>query len=178
MRMLVTVAALVAIGIGSSATGQQSGNASTARSSAAAYNPITILTTMPMASVSEGRLLCATGARGRMVNVLQKAIGNDVPLTVADECLAYLVRVAWLRQFGAPQRIKGNPAPTALALDTAFMTAYSKREAVARGMPTLATLRPVAERCFRATEPDAALCAAIGYAIGTRLASGEALIAR
>lgn len=165
-RVLLGMLALVLMGAGGPAPAR-----------ASAYDPATILSTMPLASVTNGRLMCATGVRGRMVAALQKGFGS-APIAIADECLAYLLRFARLGQFGAPVTMRGNPAPMTLALDSAFMTAYSRREAVASGIPALASLRPVAERCFLTTEPDAQLCSAVGYAIGVRLANGEPLVGR
>jgi hypothetical protein len=139
------------------------------------YDVATILTTTPMAKVQQGRIMCASGIRGDMTNNLANAFGEGDLSPVGKECVAYLVRYARQGQFGAPPGLKGNRAPAALALDASFMTAYRQRPAIPQGMPSLATLLPIAERCYRGNEHDGGLCSAAGYALGARLSAGEPL---
>ena len=119
--------------------------------------------------------MCASGIRGDMTNNLANAFGERDLSPVGKECVAYLVRYARLGQFGAPPGLKGNRAPAALALDSSFMSAYKQRPNIPQGLPDLATLLPIADRCYRGSERDGGLCSATGYALGARLSAGERL---
>lgn len=61
----------------------------------------------------------------------------------------------------------------ALALDAGFTVAFQKHERATAGMPGLAALKPIAERCLSQQEPDLGLCYATGYTYGARAASGQ-----
>ncbi len=63
----------------------------------------------------------------------------------------------------------------ALALDAGFTVAYQKGERMNAGMPPLAALRPIADRCLRQQESDLGLCYATGYTLGARAVSGQPL---
>lgn len=142
------------------------------------YAVSTILTSMPMSRVTQGRLMCASGIRGETAGTLDKAFGDGAALTVSRECVAYLVRFARLGQFGGPPGLKGNRAPITLAFDGSFMTGYQNHaggEPLSPQLPALAVLLGVAERCLRGQESNGRLCAATGYAIGARMAAGESL---
>ena len=126
------------------------------------------------ASVASDRVMCATGIRGEMAGALGKAFGAaELPNRVADLCLAALIRSARDGRFALA--IRENRAPSALAFDRSFMAAYQKREAMPSDLPSVATLKPIAERCLANNEPDTGLCSAAGYALGARVAHGEVI---
>lgn len=60
----------------------------------------------------------------------------------------------------------------ALALDAGFTVAFQKGERHAAGMPPVAALKEIAERCLSLGEGDLGLCYSTGYVYGARAVSG------
>ncbi|MEA3015185.1 MAG: hypothetical protein QOD42_3730 [Sphingomonadales bacterium] len=72
----------------------------------------------------------------------------------------------------------GTIVTAALAFDAGFTAAYSKNEGVGAGLPDMASLRPVAERCLAQAEARLGLCYSAGYAYGARARQGELMRVR
>jgi len=131
-----------------------------------------ILHRRPLASVVSARQLCASGISGEMIAAIDTAIGGGLPLRLADLCLANLTRSA---REGRLEPIENHRAPAALAIDAGFMAGFAAREAVPADLPSMAALKPIAERCLAQREANTGLCSAAGYALGLRVRRGEAI---
>ena len=75
---------------------------------------------------------------------------------------------------GNSRAIRIKPA---LAFDAGFSAAYLKGETKSAGMPDLATLKAISERCLGQAEPNLGLCYASGYAHAVRASNGEPILA-
>jgi hypothetical protein len=71
---------------------------------------------------------------------------------------------------------RGAKITPALALDAGFTVAYQGGSKAAAGMPDIATLKPIAERCLAQSESNLALCYATGFVYGARAVSGLPLL--
>lgn len=71
---------------------------------------------------------------------------------------------------------RGAKITSALALDAGFTVAYQKGVKHAPGMPDLATLKQIAERCLAQNESNLALCYSTGYVYAARAVSGLPLV--
>lgn len=71
---------------------------------------------------------------------------------------------------------RGAKITPALALDAGFTVAYQKGAKHGEGMPDLATLKPIAERCLAQGESNLALCYSTGYVYGARAISQLPLV--
>lgn len=65
----------------------------------------------------------------------------------------------------------------AWALDAGFTVAYQGRAGAPAGAPTIAAVKPIAERCLALQERDLGLCYSTGYMYGARAANGTLLAA-
>jgi hypothetical protein len=128
-------------------------------------------------NVARDRVACVTGEMAHSVPRSRSAGFNSLP-DASDYCVAVLVRSA---RDGVQTLLRGRSATTstpASAFDNGFMLAFQKGEALPSGLPTMAMLKPIAERCFAMSEPDVSLCYAAGYAFGQRAYHGENLVVR
>lgn len=135
-----------------------------------------ILTNRPLNRVIDGRRLCLTGVRGQSVVALDKAFASNITAGLADECVAYLVRLGRDGRLDYLANSNGSPPNSPLSFDEGFVVAYRKAERIPAELPTVATLRPYAVRCLTQAEPDTKLCNAVGYAYGARAALGETVV--
>lgn len=71
---------------------------------------------------------------------------------------------------------RGAKITGALALDAGFTVAHQKGVKAAPGMPDLATLKPIAERCLAQAEGNLALCYSTGFVYGARAVSQLPLV--
>jgi len=130
----------------------------------------TILYQRSIASVVEGRKLCASGVRAESMAALDRAFHSDLSAQLAEECIAYLIRAAREKR---RERLSAARAPSAGAVDAGFMEGYTKADTIPPDLPSMAALKPLAQRCFAQTERNTELCSAAGYALGVRAAHGE-----
>lgn len=129
------------------------------------------------ADAARDRAACATGQQPGAITRIRAAGGVSLP-DAADLCVTVLSRLGRDGTLGFV-RDPRNPALTpALAFDNGFVTAYRRREPIPAGLPGMAALRPIAERCLAQTEPDTDLCFSAGYGYGVRAANGERVIVR
>jgi hypothetical protein len=128
------------------------------------------LTRRPIASVAARREMCAMGISGELDSTLDQAFNSQLSAALADECLANLTRLARAGRFAA---VTSNRAPAAHAVDAGFMKGFQAHSPMPADLPSMATLKPVAQRCFAQREPDTQLCVAAGFALGLRTYHGE-----
>jgi hypothetical protein len=136
-----------------------------------------ILTTRPLSKVVADREMCASGVIGQLKTAVDQAFAGDLRTSLADECVAYLVRLGHENDLDFLKGPDSSPSSASGSFDTGFVTAYHKAEQPPPNLPTVDTLRPIAIRCFEQTEPDAQLCYSVGYAYGLRAAQGEQVVA-
>ena len=124
------------------------------------------------ADIARERAKCASGGTPARIARLRSLGAMTLP-DAADYCITVMIRSA---QDGVRRQLQdtttAGPTP-ATALDSGFMAAYGRAEAMPADLPSMATLRPVAERCLAQAEAHTSLCYSAGYAFGLRAAHGE-----
>lgn len=129
-----------------------------------------VLTQASPEAVMRIRRGCAGGAQPDSIARLRAAGASELP-DATEYCVAALTR---LGRDGTLAYVRDDRGLTpALAFDTGFVSAYQSEEAPPRGLPALASLKPIAERCLAQQEHDTELCRAAGQVFGARIAHGE-----
>lgn len=131
-----------------------------------------LLTVTASKNIARDRVDCLSGRAAKSIP-RARLLGSQALPDVADYCVTVLIRSArdGIRSL---LRDASSTAPTsASALDHGFMVAYAKNEPLPAGLPTMATLRPIAQRCLSLAESDVELCYAVGSAYGRRARLGE-----
>ena len=130
-----------------------------------------ILTTDPLPRVVEARLGCANGTEPSRSATLRNAGGYTRPDPM-EFCVAALIRLGREEVLGYVQDAARGTTP-AVRFDAGFVTGYLRSEAMPANLPTMAALKPLAERCLGQAEPNAENCYSAGYVLGLRAAHGE-----
>lgn len=120
--------------------------------------------------VATQRTKCATGAMADSTRRLLAAGFRTLP--TGAYCVTVLTRAGrdgTLRYV----TIKGGETTPALAFDTGFVSAYLKGEALPAGLPTMAAVLPIADRCLDQQETNTRTCGLVGQVLGARAARGE-----
>ena len=125
-------------------------------------------------TIVRARASCATGEAPANAIRLRAAGMTNAP-DAADVCVTVLTRLGREGPLGYVRDPRSSVVRPALAFDQGFVTAWRNRESPA-GLPTMAALKPVAERCLAQAEKDTDLCHSVGYAYGTRAANGELVV--
>ncbi len=122
--------------------------------------------------ITSNRDICASGQQPAFI-ARKRALGATILPDAADFCVTLLIR---LGRDGRLSAVRDNQSATptpAISLDTGFVTAYRQGGALPVGLPSMLTLRPIAERCLGQAERDTELCFSTGYAFGLRAFHGE-----
>jgi hypothetical protein len=122
--------------------------------------------------ITRDRRLCAGGQQPEVI-ARKRSLGATSLPDAADYCVTVLIRLARDGRLSAVKDTHSSTPTPAISLDTGFVTGYRQGGALAAALPTMATLRPIAERCLRQAEPDADLCFSTGFAFGLRAFHGE-----
>ena len=120
--------------------------------------------------VERRRSTCATGGAPRLVATTREAGFSTTP-DVMELCVTVLSRLGRDGALGYLQDERGTTS--AIRFDAGFVAAYQRREAMPANLPTMAALKPLAERCLAQAEPNTEHCFSAGYALGLRAAHGE-----
>lgn len=134
-----------------------------------------VLSAEAASNVALDRAACVTGQMAQTIPRSRASGSTSLP-DAGDYCVAVLTRSA---RAGVRTLLRGSGAASstpASAFDNGFMLAFQRGEALPLDLPTMATLRPVAGRCFAMSEPNVRLCYAAGYAFGQRAYHGENVI--
>ncbi len=131
-----------------------------------------LLTTNPLDYATDIRSNCATGKQRAATERGRTAGLTEIP-DVADACVTALTRIGREGTLGYVRDTRYATTTPAIAFDNGFVTAYLKRDAIPDNLPTMATLKPAAERCLDQRENDTNLCYSVGYAYGVRASNGE-----
>ena len=123
------------------------------------------------------RQACAAGDQPTLIARARRAGFGGMP-DPSEICVASLTRLARDGSLDFLRDITSDQPKPALAFDSGFVAAYRKHEPVAATLPSMAALKPVAERCFAQSEPNTALCSSAGYIYGARTAQGETITAQ
>lgn len=126
-------------------------------------------------SIASDRLACLSGEMAKGI-ALARARGSSAMPDAADYCVTVLTRSARDGVRSLLEDARSSGPTSASALDNGFMLAYAKGEPIPAGLPSMATLKPIAERCLAMAEPNVRLCYATGSAFGRRAARGELVI--
>jgi hypothetical protein len=122
--------------------------------------------------ITSERNICASGQQPAFI-ARKRELGGSILPDAADFCMTLLIRLGRDRRLSAVRDTQ-SPTPTpAISLDTGFVTGYRQGGAIPVGLPSMLTLRPIAERCLVQAEPDTELCFSTGYAFGLRAFHGE-----
>lgn len=130
------------------------------------------LTSDSIADIIRDRAGCASGSKVASVAQVRSLGGVDLP-DAADICVTAMIRLARERKLTPLRDTRTSATTPALALDAGFAAGFARAGAVPASLPSMATLRPIAERCLAQREPNVGLCNATGYAFGVRAANGE-----
>jgi hypothetical protein len=122
--------------------------------------------------ITRGRRLCAGGQQPEVI-AHKRSLGAISLPDAADYCVTVLIRLAREGHLSAVKDVRATTPTPAISFDTGFVTGYRQGGALPAALPTMATLRPIAERCLRQAEPDADLCFSTGFAFGLRAFHGE-----
>jgi len=130
-------------------------------------------------SSSEGvvreRASCASGEQPASIALRRQAGTIGLP-DAADYCVTLLTRLGRDGGLGFVRDARNSALTSPLAFDNGFVTAYQRREPIPAGLPGMAALKPVAERCLAQMERDTDLCFSAGYGYGVRAANGETVV--
>lgn len=136
-----------------------------------------LLTTDTATTIANARSQCASGRQPGIIARGRAAGASTLP-DAADFCITVLTRLGRDGTLTAVRDTSAAGVTPALAFDSGFVAAYRKREAVPAGLPSLAAIKPVVERCLAQVERDTDLCFSVGYAAGARAARGEVVTVR
>lgn len=125
-------------------------------------------------AIARGRASCAMGEQPTNTIRLRSVGFADEP-DAADVCVTILTRLGREGSLGYVRDPRSSTVQPALAFDQGFVAAWRNRESTV-GLPTMAALKPTAERCLAQAEKDTDLCHSVGYAYGTRAANGELVV--
>lgn len=131
-----------------------------------------LLGRIEIATVARERLTCASGQQPAFI-ARRRGLGGTILPDAADFCVTLLIRLARDGQLTAVRDNNSVSATAAISLDTGFVTGYRQGGALPLGLPSMLTLRPIAERCLAQAEPDTELCFSTGFAFGLRALHGE-----
>ena len=129
-----------------------------------------VLTTDPVSRIRELRNVCASGEFPERIAATRR-VGLVASPDATETCVTVLTRLGRENALGYLKDTRGTTS--AVRFDTGFVAAYERREALPPNLPTMAALKPVAERCLAQAEPNYELGYAVGYAFGLRAAQGE-----
>jgi hypothetical protein len=118
------------------------------------------------------RRSCASGNAPQALGRQRSAGISETP-DPADACVTALTRLGREGLLGFVRDPQHTGTTPALSFDSGFVSAYLKREALSPQLPTMAVLKPIAERCLAQSETNIALCNAAGYGFGARAVHGE-----
>jgi len=131
-----------------------------------------LLSSAPLSRVTAIRATCVTGGQPASIS-RDRGLGLVELPDASDYCVTAATRIGRAGQLGYLRDTRYTTVTPALALDNGFVTAFLKHETIPASLPTMAALKPVAERCLSQAERDADLCYSVGYAYGVRAADGE-----
>lgn len=122
--------------------------------------------------ITRNRAICASGQQPAFI-ARKRELGGTILPDAADFCVTLLIRLGRDRRLSAVRDNQSTTTTPAISLDTGFVTGYRQGGALPAGLPSMLTLRPIAEHCLAQAEPDTELCFSTGYAFGLRALHGE-----
>ncbi|MEA3012444.1 MAG: hypothetical protein QOD42_989 [Sphingomonadales bacterium] len=127
--------------------------------------------------IARERGSCASGQQPASIAERRSLGVRGLPDAI-DYCVTLLTRLGRDGRLGFVRDSRSDRLTAAVAFDNGFVTAYQRREPIPAELPSMATLRPIAQRCLTQAEPDTDLCSSAGYAYGVRAANGETVVAQ
>jgi len=121
-------------------------------------------------------VLIRSGTDGALLDVYRqmiernggdKAAADGLPAAIGGSLIKLKISTV---PIGNGKVVEIKPA---LAFDAGFSAAYLAGKREASGLPDVATLKALAERCLDQAEPNLGLCYSTGYAQGVRALRGE-----
>lgn len=131
-----------------------------------------LLTTDRLTDIQEDRARCAGGIMAKQIPIYRGLGRVNLP-DVGDYCVTVLIRLG-REGILNPISDKTGKVTGAIAFDTGFTAAFGQAPA-SPSLPTMAALKPIAERCLAQAEPNLKLCYSAGFAFGARSARGETI---
>ena len=106
-----------------------------------------VLTDSSSEAVARARGSCASGQQPASIAARRTAGAVELP-DAADYCATVLTRLGRDGRLGFVRDASNTRLTPALAFDNGFVTAYQRREPLPAGLPGMAELKPLAERCL------------------------------